>query len=169
MHKAFKFRIYPTKEQEILINKTFGCCRFVFNHFLEKWNEVYKQTGKGLAYQTCASQLTTLKKELDWLKEVDSTSLQNALKHLDDAFKRFFKKQNDRPRFKSRKNPVQSYTSQCNYPKKGKPTIEVDENKMKLPKLGWVKFAKSREVEGKILSATHPPQSNRQIFCICRL
>jgi putative transposase len=85
---------------------------------------------------------------------VDSTSLQNALKHLDHAFKRFFKKQNDRPRFKSKKNPVQSYTSQCNYPKKGKPTIEVDGNKIKLPKLGWVKFAKSREIEGKILSAT---------------
>jgi len=73
------------------------------------------------------------------LKEVDSTALQNALKHLDDAFKRVFKRQNDRPRFKRRKNPVQSYTSQCNHPK---------------PKLGWVKFAKSREVEGKILSAT---------------
>jgi putative transposase len=65
---------------------------------------------------------------------VDSTSLQNALKHLDNAFKRFFKKQNDRPQFKSKKNPVQSYTSQCNYPKKGKPTIEVDGNKIKLPK-----------------------------------
>ncbi|MBB3867751.1 putative transposase [Parageobacillus toebii NBRC 107807] len=108
MHKAFKFRIYPTKEQEILINKTFGCCRFVFNHFLEKWNETYGQTGKGLTYNVCAKQLTQLKKELDWLKEVDSTALQNALKHLDDAFKRFFKKLNGLPRFKSKKNPVQS-------------------------------------------------------------
>jgi putative transposase len=154
MHKAFKFRIYPTKEQATLIHKTIGCSRFVFNHFLSKWNEAYEQTRKGLTYHTCASQLTQLKKEREWLKEVDSTSLQNALKHLDHAFKRFFKKQNDRPRFKSKKNPVQSYTSQCNYPKKGKPTIEVDGNKIKLPKLGWVKFAKSREIEGKILSAT---------------
>jgi putative transposase len=54
MHKAFKFRIYPTKEQEILMNKTFGCCRFVFNHFLKKWNEAYEQTGKGLTYHVCA-------------------------------------------------------------------------------------------------------------------
>jgi putative transposase len=154
MHKAFKFRIYPIKEQEILINKTFGCCRFVFNHFLEKWNETYGQTGKGLTYNVCAKQLTQLKKKLDWLKEVDSTALQNALKHLDDAFKRFFKKLNGLPRFKSKKNPVQSYTSQCNYSKKGKPTIEVVGNKIKLPKLGWVTFAKSREVEGKILFAT---------------
>jgi putative transposase len=149
MQKAFKFRIYPTKEQEILMNKTFGCCRFVFNHFLAKWNEAYEQTGKGLTYNICAKQLTQLKKELDWLKEVDSTSLQNALKHLDDAFKRFFKKQNDRPRFKSRRNKVQSYTSQC-----VNQNIKIEGNKIKLPKLGWVKFAKSREVEGKILSAT---------------
>jgi putative transposase len=158
-HQSFKFRIYPTKEQAILINKTIGCCRFVFNHFLAKWNEAYEQTGKGLTYNTCANQLTPLKKEWEWLTEVDSTALQNALKHLDDAFQRFFQKQNGRPRFKSKKNPVQSYTSQCNYPKKGKPSIEVVGNQVKLPKLGWVRFAKSREVEGRILSATirrHP-------------
>jgi putative transposase len=149
MYKAYQFRIYPTKEQTILINKSMGCSRFVFNHFLAKWNEAYERTGKGLTYQICSSQLTPLKKELEWLKEVDSTSLQNALKHLDDAFKRFFKKQNDRPRFKNKKNPVQSYTSHC-----VNNNIRVEENKMKIPKLGWVKFAKSRDVEGRILSAT---------------
>jgi putative transposase len=145
MHKAFKFRLYPTKEQAILINKSIGSSRFIFNYFLAKWNEEYEQTGKGFTYNTCAKLLTQLKKEREWLKEVDSTSLQNALKHLDGAFKRFFKKQNGRPRFKSKKNPIQSYTSQCNYPKEGKPTIEVVGNKIKLPKLGWTKFAKSRE------------------------
>lgn len=153
MHKAFKFRIYPTKEQAELINKTFGCSRFVFNYFLAKWNETYEQTGKGLSYNACAKQLTQLKKELSWLKEVDSTALQNSLKHLDNAFKRFFKKQNNKPKFKSKRNPVQSYTSQCNY-SNSRPTIEIIDNKIKLPKLGWVKFAKSREVKGKILSAT---------------
>ncbi|SFJ52115.1 putative transposase [Thermoflavimicrobium dichotomicum] len=112
-HKAFKFRIYPTKGQATLINKSIGCSRFVFNHFLAKWNESYEQTGKGLTYHACSKQLTQLKKELEWFKEVDSTSLQNTLQHLEDAFERFFKKQNDHPRFKSRKNPVQSYTSQC--------------------------------------------------------
>jgi putative transposase len=154
MHKAYRFRIYPTKKQEILLNKTFGCCRFVFNYFLEKWNGAYEQTGKGLNYNACSKQLTQLKKELQWLKEVDSTALQNALKHLNDSFQRFFNKQNDRPHFKSKKNSVQSYTSQCNYPKKGNPSIEVVGNRIKLPKLGWMKFAKSREVEGRILSAT---------------
>jgi putative transposase len=153
MHKAFKFRLQPTKEQITMINKSIGCSRFTFNYFLAKWNKAYKQTGKGLTYNTCSSLLTQLKQEIDWLQEVDSTSLQNTLKHLTDAFSRFFKKQNDRPKFKSRKHPVQSYTSQCNYPKQGKPSIEMDGNRIKLPKLGWVKFRKSREVEGKILSA----------------
>jgi putative transposase len=125
VHKALKFRIYPTKEQDILINKTMGCSRFVFNHFIEKWKKAYEETDKGLTYNTCAW-LTELKRECDWLKEVDSTALQNPLKHLDDAFKRFFKKQNDRPRFK-RKNPIQSYTSQCNHPKAGRPTIDRNE------------------------------------------
>ncbi|WP_309868142.1 IS200/IS605 family element RNA-guided endonuclease TnpB [Desmospora profundinema] len=159
MHQAFKFRIYPTKAQATLINKSIGCSRFVFNQFLAKWNDTYERTGKGLTYGSCSAQLTQLKKELDWLREVDSTSLQNTLKHLADSFSRFFKKQNDRPQFKSKRNRVQSYTSQCNHPKRGRPTIEVKGNRMKLPKLGWVKFAKSREVKGRILSATirrHP-------------
>jgi|SRR5690606_2630796 len=69
MHKAFKFRIYPTKEQVTLINKSIGCSRFVFNHFLAKWNDAYEQTGKGLTYNACSKQLTQLKKELEWLKE----------------------------------------------------------------------------------------------------
>ena len=107
MHKAFKFRIYSTKEQVTLINKSIGCSRFVFNHFLAEWNIEYEQTGKRLTYHACSKKLTQLKKELEWLKEVDSTSLQNALKNLEDAFKRFFKKQNDRPRFKSKKIPLQ--------------------------------------------------------------
>jgi len=50
VNKAYKFRIYPNKQQEVLINKTFGCCRFVFNHFLAKWNDAYEETGEGLSY-----------------------------------------------------------------------------------------------------------------------
>lgn len=147
-HKAYKFRLYPTEEQAILINKTFGCARFVYNHFLNKWNETYKETGKGLSYFTCCAQLTSLKKqeEIIWLKEVDTTALRSSLKNLADGFNRFFKKQNSRPRFKSKKNPVQSYTTQQN--------ISVIGTKLKLPKLGWMKFAKSREVEGRIINAT---------------
>ena len=149
VNKAYKFRIYPSKEQEILIAKTIGCSRFVFNHFLAKWNDTYKATGKGLTYNSCSSKLTQLKKELVWLKEVDSIAIQSSLKNLADAYSRFFKKQNDTPRFKSKKNKVQSYTT-----KHTNGNIAIEGNKIKLPKLGLVRFAKSREVHGRILNAT---------------
>ncbi|MED4713166.1 IS200/IS605 family element RNA-guided endonuclease TnpB, partial [Bacillus pseudomycoides] len=151
VNKAYKFRIYPNKEQEILIAKTIGCSRFVFNHFLALWNNTYKETRKGLTYPSCSAELTQLKKKQDtiWLKEVDSIALQSTLKNLADAFSRFFKKQNDIPRFKSKNNKVQSYTT-----KQTNGNIAIVGNKMKLPKLGLVRFAKSREVEGRILNAT---------------
>lgn len=148
-HKAYKFRIYPNKEQEILIAKTIGCSRFVFNHFLAQWNDNYKETGKGLTYNSCSSQLTQLKKKLLWLKEVDSIAIQSSLKNLADSYSRFFKKQNKAPRFKSKNNEVQSYTT-----KHTNGNIAIVGNKVKLPKLGLVKFAKSREVKGRILNAT---------------
>ena len=149
VNKAYKFRLYPNKEQQILINKTFGCSRFVFNYFLAKWDNAYKETGKGLTYNSCSAQLTQLKKELTWLKEVDSIAIQSSIKNLADAYSRFFKKQNDTPRFKSKKNKVQSYTT-----KHTNGNIAIVDNKIKLPKLGLVRFAKSREVEGRILNAT---------------
>ncbi|KPD09143.1 transposase [Aneurinibacillus migulanus] len=95
INKAYKFRIYPNKEQAVLINKTIGCSRFIFNHFLAKWKETYK----GLTYNTCSSQLSQLKKAFVWLKEVDSIAIQSSVKNPADAYSRFLKKQNDAPRF----------------------------------------------------------------------
>lgn len=156
VNKAYKFRIYPTEEQKILIAKTIGCGRFVFNHFLDKWTTSYKNTGKGLTYNSCSSQLTQLKKEIEWLSEVDSTSLQQSLRKLDDAFKRFFKKQNKYPKFKSKNNPVQSFKTV------GK--VKVEKSKVFLPKLGWVKYANSQEIEGRILSVTVRRKSSGNYF-----
>jgi len=146
-HKAYKFRIYPTIEQEILIAKTIGCSRFVFNHFLAKWNEMYKTTGKGLSYGSCSKEIPLLKQEFDWLKEVDSTSVQTSVKHLADAFDRFFKKQNERPRFKSKRNPVQSYKTNIQG-KSQLPEVSIVCKKLKLPKLKWVRFAYSKQITG---------------------
>ncbi len=161
VNKAYRFRIYPNKTQEILIAKTIGCSRFVFNHFLSLWNDTYKETGKGLTYNTCSSQLTELKKQEEtiWLQEIDSVSLQSSLKNLSDSFTRFFKKQNDAPRFKSKNNKVQSYTT-----KHTNGNIAIVDNKIKLPKLGLVRFAKSREVEGRILNATIRRNSTDKYF-----
>ncbi|WP_431027576.1 IS200/IS605 family element RNA-guided endonuclease TnpB [Lysinibacillus sp. LZ02] len=149
VHKAYKFRIYPNKAQTILMAKTIGCSRFVFNHFLAQWQDAYKETGKGLTYNTCSAQLTQLKKAFVWLKEVDSIALQSSLKNLADAYTRFFQKQNNAPRFKSKNNQVQSYTT-----KHTNGNIAIVGNRIKLPKLGLVRFAKSREVKGRILHAT---------------
>ncbi len=149
IHKAYKFRIFPSQEQITQIAKTLGCSRFVFNHFLAKWNEVYKETGNGLTYCACSAELPALKSEFTWLKEVDSIAIQSSVKNLADAYARFFKKQNDAPRFKSKKNKVQSYTT-----KYINGNIAVVGNKIKLPKLGFVRFAKSREVEGRVVNAT---------------
>lgn len=150
-HKAYKFRLYPNKEQVILINKTIGCSRFVYNYFLNQWNETYKETGKGLSYGKCTAQLPFLKKQVEtiWLKEVDSIALQSSLRSLSDSFDRFFKQQNQYPRFKSKKNPVQSYTTRST-----NGNIAILGNSLKLPKLGTIRFAKSRKVEGRILNAT---------------
>ncbi|HDR7510777.1 RNA-guided endonuclease TnpB family protein [Bacillus toyonensis] len=129
INKAYKFRIYPNKAQAILINKTIGCTRFVFNHFLSLWSHAYKETGKGLTYGTCSAKLPAMKKEFVWLKEVDSIAIQSSVRNLTDAYTRFFKKQTSAPRFKSKKNNVQSYTT-----KQTKEYIAIVGKKIKLPK-----------------------------------
>ena len=165
--KAYKFRIYPNIKQIELINKTIGCSRFVFNFFLGKQKEKdaywyiveeMKQNGqlstnnwKGKylnKYETVKA-LPELKKHYSFLKEVDSIALQKSVENLADSYDRYYKKQNKQPRFKSKRNPVQSYTT-----KHTNGNIAVKGNYIKLPKLGLVRFAKSREVEGRILNAT---------------
>ena len=150
-HKAYKFRIYPNADQEVLIIKTIGCVRFVYNYFLALWNEEYSKNGKGLTYNSCSAMLPQMKKNeaTSWLKEVDSIALQSSIKNLSDSFSRFFKKQTNRPRFKSKKNPVQSYTT-----KNVNNNITITDRFVILPKLGLIKFAKSRELNGRILNAT---------------
>src|SRR3954470_11010444 len=165
--KAYKFRLYPNKKQRELINKTIGCSRFVFNFFLGKqrekdtyWSivEEMKQNGqlpmnhwkgKGLNKYETVKSLPELKQHYPFLKEVDSIALQKSVENLSDSYERYYKKQNKQPRFKSKKNQVQSYTT-----KYTNGNIAVVDNYMKLPKLGNVRFAKSREVEGRIISAT---------------
>ncbi|AXU45203.1 transposase-like protein b [Clostridioides difficile] len=95
MEKAYKFRMYPNKKQQELIKKTFGCCRFVYNKYLAKRIDVYKNDKETFTYKQCSSDLTNLKKELNWLKEPDKFSLQNALKDLDNAYENSLKKRQD--------------------------------------------------------------------------
>ncbi|MBC8059542.1 MAG: IS200/IS605 family element transposase accessory protein TnpB, partial [Clostridiaceae bacterium] len=150
MNKAYKFRIYPDAEQTTIIEKTFGCVRFVYNIFLNQRIEKYCNEKESIGYTKQQNQLPELKKELIWLKEVDSTSLQMSLRNLDRAFQNFFRdKSIGFPKFKSKRNNKKSYTS--NYVNGN---IEVKKNKVRLPKLGFVKASVHRYVEGKVINAT---------------
>jgi len=146
MEKGYKFRIYPNSEQRVQMDKTFGCARFVFNRFFAESQERYKATGKHFGYNAMSKELTLLKAELDWLCEPDSVALQSALENLDNAYKRFFNKLSGFPRFKSKRDSYQSYTTKLT-----NGNIELFDKHIKLPKLGLVRCKVSKTLEGRIL------------------
>lgn len=164
VEKSYKFRIYPNKEQETLIQKTFGSTRFIFNHYLTQRIEKYKEVGKAPTRFAQDKQLTELKQELIWLREVDATALQASLQNLDTAYQNFFRrvKQGENPgfpQFKSKKDNHKSYKS-----KKVGENIAVLDKHIKLPKLGLVKCRISKQVEGRILSATVSQNPSGEYF-----
>ncbi len=160
MNKSYKLRIYPNDEQIELIEKTFGCTRFIYNYFLNQRIEVYKIEGKSTRYTEQQNQLPKLKKEFPWLKEIDSTSLQMTLRNLDRAFKNFFRDKNiGFPKFKSKKITKKSYT--INYVNNN---IQIKKNRIKLPKLKWVTAKVHRFVEGRIVSATISKSPTKKYF-----
>ncbi len=149
MERAYKYRIYPNKQQRELIAKTFGCSRFVYNYYLAKKIESYKNDKISLSFYECCKQLTVLKSEQTWLREVDKCSLQNSLRDLDSAYQNFFKQHSGFPKFKSKKDNNKSYrTSYTNG------NIEIIGNHVKLPKLGKVKFRDKQIPNGRILNVT---------------
>ena len=154
MQKGIKFRIYPNREQQNIINQTLGCCRLIYNKGLAMRNEAY-QNGNKIGYSQTSAMLTELKKQDDFvfLKVVDSIALQQSLRDLDRGFVNFFQKRARHPQFKSKHNQHQSYR-----------TINQGDNirivgkYIKLPKLGYVKVRQSMEVD-KINNVTieHTP------------
>ena len=154
MEYSYKFRLYPTPKQECQIQRTFGCCRYLWNHYLAQRKAVYELDGHTMNYYECAKDLTALKKSLTWLKEVDATALQSSIRDLDTSFQNFFRRVKNGekpgyPKFKSKKNRRRSYKSKCS-----RTNIRVVGNYIRLPKLGLVKCHVSKEVKGRILSAT---------------
>ena len=137
MNKAFVFRIYPTKEQQVLFNNTFGCCRFIYNKMLADKKAYYDANGKTL--HTTPAQY---KSDYPWLKEVDSLALCNVQLHLQSAYAMFFKKQTEFPKFKSKKdNKNNSYTTN-----NLNNSIRIENNKLRLPKVGLVKIKMHRNI-----------------------
>lgn len=158
MEYSYKFRLYPNNEQRILIAQTFGCARYVYNHFLNLRKETYETSGETINYVKSSALLTQLKKELTWLKDVDSIPLQESLRDLDFSYQCFFHrvKKGEKPgypRFKSKHDSRKSYKTK-QHVSNGKPTIFVDAGHIRLPKLGLVKCRISKKVKGRILSAT---------------
>ena len=156
MEYSYKFRIYPNIAQVQQIRRTFGCCRFVWNHYLAQRIEAYRETGKSPTRFMQDKSLTSLKKQEEtiWLQEVDATALQSSLRDLDTAYQNFFRrvkkgKKPGYPKFKSKRNHRQSYKSKC-----VGTNIKVLDREVQLPKLGLVKCRISKEVKGRILSAT---------------
>ena len=158
--KAFKYRIYPNKKQQELIQKTFGCTRFVYNYYLNKRKEMYENDRTTFTYNMCSKDLTSLKKDLEWLKEVDSVGLQSSLKDLDYAYQKFFKEHTGYPKFKSKKNRYKSYktknTNNC---------LDFINKHIKLPKLGLVKVRDKQIPQGRILNATISQEPNGHYYC----
>ena len=112
MLKSFKYRLYPNKEQEIQIQKTFGCCRFVYNQTLVYRKELYESEKKSMSKIDCNNFVNqNLKKEYEWLKEVDKFALTNSVYNMDSAYQKFFKEHAGYPKFKSKKNNRKSYST----------------------------------------------------------
>lgn len=150
MYKAYKYRIYPTSEQEILLAKSFGCARWFWNYALNLCQETYKNTGKGLSRGYIQGLLPALKKEFEWLKDPYSQCLQVVALNLSTAYKNFFDKMAMLPRFKS-KHGRQSIS----YPQ----NVKFDGDKISLPKIGLVHCRLHRTFEGTIKTVTvsrHP-------------
>ena len=124
---AYKYRIYPTKEDKILLAKHFGCCRFLYNHFLTYRKNEYEK-GNKVSYLMTQKELTKMKtlEQYSWLNEVSSQSLQMAIQQLDDAYKKFFKQQGGYPNYKSKHSSKQS----CSFPQ----NVKISENRVYLPK-----------------------------------
>lgn len=155
MLKAYQYRLYPNKQQEEQIQKTFGCCRFVYNQTLSYRKNLYETEKKSMSKFDCSIYCTQiLKKEYEWLREVDKFALNNAVFNMDNAYQRFFKQHSGYPKFKSKKNNKKTYKTNCTY--NSRPTIEAnfENNKIKLPKLKWIKAKLHRAFTGKIKSAT---------------
>lgn len=142
---AYKYRLYPNKEQQEYFAKCFGCARFIYNRMLSDKIEYYKETKQRLN-NTPAQ----YKKEFEWLKEVDSLALANAQMNLQTAYNNFFKRPEvGFPKFKSKKNHNYSYTTN----NQGG-NIYISDRYIKLPKIGLVRVKKHRDFEGLIKSVT---------------
>lgn len=161
---SYKFRLYPNNVQKRLLEKSFGCTRYIYNHFLAKSIEDYEKTGKSFSGYKYIKEITQLKQEKEWLKEVSTQSLQQSVLNLETAYREFFRRvksgdvKKGFPRFKSKYIDKKFKIMQ---------NIKIEGKQIKIPKFnkdGGIKFRQDREVEGKIKYATVSKNKSGQYF-----
>jgi putative transposase len=145
--KGYRFRMRPTTTQAHFLNRMAGARRFVWNWALRRWKDHYAATGQSITYNRLAAELTALKRQpgLEWLNEVDSQALQQVLKDLHRAFTNFFERRARYPRFKSRKRDKGRFR----IPQR----VRIEDGKVYVPKVGWVRIRPSRAIDGTIKGA----------------
>ena len=160
MIKSYKYRLYPNNRQVDLFEKTFGCVRYVYNWSLDKRIKQYKENGSNLSWVNICNDLVLLKKQDDkkWLNEVYSKCLQMAIRNMDCAFKKFWKKECKFPKFHSKRQNYQSFQLVDGV------RIDFDCKRVKLPKVGYVKFAKNMTFNGKIKTSTVSKSSTNKYY-----
>ena len=146
--RCYKYRIYPTDAQKDMIECNFGCCRYVYNHTLERVSKAYKRRGENISKFNSIKMLPEMKRYASFLKEADSTSLQQSVESLYESLDAFFKRGFGYPGFRSRK-VGQSYTS-----KYVDDNIRFENGKIRMPKIGLLKFKGGKLHVGKIKTAT---------------
>ena len=163
-YRNYKLRAYPNIEQLKRMKRNIGTCRYVYNYMLERNIKAYKRRGEYLSYNEMQNLLPKMKEYLPWLKEADSQALQHSCRHLDEAYKRFFKKESGFPRFHS-KRAKQSYTTSGFF-------CDIKDNKVKLPKIGWVKAKNSfklKDMDIKEATVTITPTGKVYITLCCKV
>ena len=171
-YKAYKLRIYPIDFQRELLEKTFGCTRYIYNNFLAERKNKYEESKTRISVYEQLKELTDLKKEKEWLREIDSCALQACVYNLDDAFQKFFKG-NGYPRFRVKgvHESFRTNNTLNSYKNKKYESIRIDFKKriITLPKLKEVKFRgyrKDKKMVGKIKSATISKDASKYFVSI---
>ena len=167
MYRAYKFRIYPNDKQRLLINKSFGCVRFVYNYYLN----IAKEEKNINAYRYIKDYTTNLKYRYPFLQEIDSILIRKSIFNLEDSFNRYFKLGFGYPKYKS-KHSKNSYTTNAiysSYKNKRYCNIELDliNRKIKIPKLKWINARGYRNldrIDGRIISATISKEPNGKYY-----
>lgn len=159
MELSYKYRLYPNKTQQQILEKHFGATRWIYNYGLERKIEAYQKDKRNLSCFQISSEIPKIKtdKKTEWLKEINAQSLQMALRQLDNAYTKFFKKQNKFPKFKSKKDKNSFSIPQGN-------SIDFKNVKAKFVKLGEIKIIIDRQFIGRIIKATISKNKANQYF-----